>query len=99
MTQSLSNGMNSPLALAAMVLWLLLAFLAVRACQKWAKERKIEKIIYKNHPAIPIKKYKLSDFTGSEEAVRKPTVVASSVKLSIEQQAQRRALLRNAWDT
>ena len=99
MTQSLPNLMNSPLALAALVLWLLLVFLAIRACRKWAKERKVEKIIYKNHPAIPVKKYKLSDFTASPQPSKKPTVVASPVKLSVEQQAQRRASLRSAWDT
>ena len=99
MTQSLSNGMNSPLALAAMVLWLLLAFLAVRTCQKWAKERKVEKIIYKNHPSIPVIKYKLSDFAEATEPARRPTKTASLPKLSAEQQAQRLASLRNVWDT
>ena len=47
MTQSLSNLMNSPLALAALILWLLLAFLAVRACRKWANERNAEKLFIK----------------------------------------------------
>ena len=32
--------MNSPLALAALILWLLLFFLAVQACRKWAKGAK-----------------------------------------------------------
>ena len=99
MTQSLSNLMNSPLALAALILWLLLAFLAVRACRKWAKARNAEKIIYKNHPAIPVKKYKLSDFEPTATSVRLPAKLASSPKLSPEQQAHRLASLRNVWDT
>lgn len=99
MTQSLSNSMNSPLAFTALLLWLVLAFLAVRTCQKWAKEKNVEKIIYKNHSAIPIKKYKLSDFNTSAESVKKPKGVASPAKLSIEQQTQRQASSRNVWDT
>ena len=91
--------MSSPLALAAMFLWLLLAFLAVRTCQKWAKERKVEKIIYQNHPAIPLKEYKLSDFTEATAPVKRPTKVTSLPKLSAEQQAQRLASLQNVWDT
>ena len=111
MTQSLSNLMNSPLALAALILWLLLAFLAVRACRKWAKERNAEKTIHKNHPAIPVKKYKLSDtcpgggpltavrFESATTPVRMPAQTVLSQKLSTEQQAQRLASLRNVWDT
>lgn len=98
MTQSLSNLINEPLALAALILWLLLAFLAIRTSQKWAKEKKVEKIIYQNHPAIPVIKYKLSDFTTAIELVERPVKAASLPKLSAEQQAQRLASLRNAWD-
>ena len=99
MTQSLSTLMSSPLALAALLLWVVLAFLAVRAYRKWAKEKKVEKIIYKNHPAIPVKKYKLSDFESATEAVKIPAKATALPKLSAEQQAQRRVSLRNAWDT
>ena len=99
MTQSLSNLMNSPLALTAMILWLALAFLGVRAYRKWTKEKKIKKIIYKNHPAIPVKKYKLSDFESATEVVKIPAKATLPPKLSVEQQAQRRVSLRNAWDT
>ena len=106
MTQSLSNLMNSPLALAALILWLLLAFLAIRACRKWAKERNAEKIIHKNHPAIPVKEYKLSDtsltavrFETAPTPVKIPAKGVHSPKLSTEQQAQRLSSLRNVWDT
>ena len=54
--------MNSPLAIAATILWLLLLWLALRQCRRWAKARNKEQVIYQNHPAIPVKEYKLSDF-------------------------------------
>lgn len=60
--QSLSNLMSSPLAMVMLGLWGMLFFLAVRQCLKWRKARRNEKIIYKNHPAIPVKEYKLSEF-------------------------------------
>ena len=92
--------MNSPLAITALLLWTVLAFLAVRTCRRWAKKRSKVKTITKNHPAIPVKEYKLSDFS-IEKTVSgvKPTKVLSSEKLSTEQQAQRLASLQNAWDT
>ena len=92
MSQSLVNLMNSPLAVTALLLWTALVFLAVRTCRRWAKERHKVKTIMKNHPAIPVKEYKLSDF--SVEAVTKPgatsTKVLSPEKFSTEQQARRR---------
>ena len=100
MTQSLVNLMNSPLAIMALLLWMVLAFLAVRACRRWAKKRNKVKTIMKNHPAIPVKEYKLSDFSAEVAAlVVKPAKVLSSEKLSTKQQAQRLASLQNAWDT
>ena len=101
MTQSLSNLMNSPLAITALLLWMVLAFLAVRTCRRWARERNKVKTIMKNHAAILVKEYKLSDF--SVEAITKSSAMSAKVlspeKLSTEQQAQRLASLQNAWDT
>ena len=101
MTQSLSNLMNSPLAITALLLWMVLTFLAVRTCRRWAKERNKLRTITKNHPAIPVKEYKLSDF--SVEAITKPSATSAKVlaseKLSTKQQAQRLTSLQNAWDT
>ena len=92
--------MNSPLAITALLLWTALTILAVRVCRRWAKELNKVKTIMKNHPAIPVKEYKLSDFS-IEKTVSgvKPAKVLSSEKLSTEQQAQRLASLQNAWDT
>lgn len=92
--------MNSPLAITALLLWTVLAILAVRVCRRWAKERNKVRTIMKNHPAIPVKEYKLSDFSA-EVAISgvKPAKVLSSEKLSTEQQAQRMASLQNVWDT
>ena len=61
MTQSLLNLMNSPLAVAATLLWLVLLWLMQRHYRRWMKERSKEKVIYQNHPAIPVKVYQLSD--------------------------------------
>ena len=61
MTQSLLNPMNSPLAIAATLLWLVLLGLMLRYYRRWVKERSKEKVIYQNHPAIPVKVYQLSD--------------------------------------
>ena len=93
--------MNSPLAITALLLWTTLAILAVRVCRKWAKKRNKVKTIMKNHPAISVKEYKLSDF--SVEAITKSSAMSAKVlspeKLSTEQQAQRLTFLQNAWDT
>ena len=97
MTQSLSNLMNSPLALTALILWVILAFMAVRACRKWAKEKKVEKIIHQNHPTIPVKEYKLSDFVMAPEPTEKVVKKTPLLKLSTEQRSRSRPL-RNAWD-
>ena len=100
MTQSLSNLMNSPLAITALLLWTVLAFLAVKTCRRWTKERNNVKMITKNHSAIPVKEYKLSDFSAEVAVLDvKPAKVLSSEKLSTEQQAQRLVSLQNAWDT
>ena len=84
--------MNSPLALVAAVLWLLLAFLAIRACRKWAKGRNTVKVIYKNHPAIPVKQYKLADFETDIQPATKPTTFA------VKRPETPLASPRNVWD-
>ena len=66
MIQTLSNLMNSPLAWVALLLWVMLFFLAVWQCRKWGKASRNEKIIYKNHPAIPVKEYKLSEVVTND---------------------------------
>ena len=100
MTQSLVNLMNSPLAITALLLWIVLSFLAVRTCRRWTKEQSKVKTIMKNHPAIPVKEYKLSDFSA-KEAIHgiESAKTLSSEKLSTKQQAQRPASLQNVWDT
>lgn len=98
MTQSLSNLMASPLVVAALFLWVLLAFLAFRQCRVWAKGHQKEKVIQKNHPAIPVKKYELSQI-ASDVSAFKPTKVSVQPKLSMENQARRLASLQKAWDT
>ena len=64
--------MNSPLAVAALILWLLLAFLAIRVCRRWAKERNAVSVIYKNHSAIPVKRYQLADVESNFQPAAKP---------------------------
>ena len=91
--------MNAPLAVAALILWLLLAFLAIRVCRRWAKERNAVSIIYKNHSAIPVKQYQLANFEADVSMLAKSAGAMPSPKLSAEQQAQRLASLRDAWDT
>lgn len=102
MTQSLLNFMNSPLGIVALFLWGILLFLTVRQCKRWAKVSRKEKIIYQNHPAIPVKEYKLSEFELSDEQVEKikPKSVSElkQSKLSLEKQKERLASLKNAWD-
>ncbi len=99
MTQTLSNLMNSPLALVALLLWILLFFLAVWQCRKWGKASRNENIIYKNHPAIPVKEYKLSEFemqVGSE-ANTKPINKHKS-NPGIKKQVEQLSTLKNIWD-
>lgn len=84
--------MNSPLAVAALILWLLLAFLAIRVCRRWAKDRKAVSVIYKNHPAIPVKQYQLADFEGDlPTAVKPEPLVVNQPKLPLTPG-------RNVWD-
>ena len=84
--------MNSPLAVAALVLWLLLAFLAIRVCQRWAKERNAVSVIYKNHPAIPVKQYQLADVEGDLQPAAKPN------PLVVNQPKLPSTPTRNVWD-
>ena len=82
--------MDSPLALTAMILWLLLIGLMVRQCRKWLKEQNKQKVIYQNHPAIPVKVYTLSDFTEQEKRpMRQPVIRKAATKQSAPP---------NAWD-
>ncbi len=84
--------MNAPLAVAALILWLLLAFLAIRVCRRWAKERNAVSIIYKNHPAIPVKQYQLADVEGDLQPAIKPKPLAvNQPKLPLTPE-------RNVWD-
>ena len=84
--------MNAPLAVAALILWLLLAFLAIRVCRRWAKERKAISVIYKNHPAIPVKQYQLADVEGDLQPAIKPKPLAvNQPKLPLTPE-------RNVWD-
>jgi hypothetical protein len=97
MTQSLLNFMNSPLAITALILWLLLAFLAFRTCRKWASEKKTKKIIVQNHSAIPVKKYDLSQIAAADPLPQGSTS-KPLVKLSAQQRAERPTGLPNLWD-
>ena len=84
--------MNSPLAVAALILWLLLAFLAIRVCRRWAKERNAVSVIYQNHPAIPVKEYQLADVEGDlQPAVQPKPPAANQPKSPL-------APTRNVWD-
>jgi len=104
MIQMLSNFMNSPLAMIALLLWVLLFFLAVWQCQKWGKASRNEKIIYKNHPAIPVKEYKLSEVrmhAGSEENIENPNpkpINKLKAKPGIANPSEQLSNLPNVWD-
>lgn len=92
MTQSLLNLMDSPLAVAALILWLLLAVLAIRVCRRWAKERNAVSVIYQNHPAIPVRQYKLTDFEAESQPTAKPK------SLAIDRPKPPLHHVRNVWD-
>lgn len=100
MTQSLSNLMNSPLAIVALLLWVLLAFLAIRQCKRWAKSERSEKNIFHNHPGIPTKEYKISEFEMKDD--EKPEFILANKlkqsKLKPEKQRERLASLKHNWD-
>ncbi len=105
MTQSLSNLINSPLAIVGLLLWVLLLFLAIRQCHRWAKASHKEKIIYQNHPAIPVKEYKLSEFAGhtglkvkEESPNHKPIKNFKQPKPSPGKQVEHLPSFPNAWD-
>ena len=86
--------MNAPLAITALILWLLLAFLAFRTCRRWAKEQKTEKIITQNHPAIPVKKYDLSQIKATRPLPKRST----STPVVNRQHAERQPSVPNTWD-
>jgi len=114
MIQTLSNFMNSPLAIVALLLWVLLFFLAVWQCRKWGKASRNEKIIYKNHPAIPVKEYKLSEFVTNagpganiENQSRSPEFIRGAgtkpinklkANPGIKKQSGQLSKLPNVWD-
>lgn len=93
--------MNVPLAITAVVLWLLLVFLTIKTCRKWPKESRKEKILQKNHPSIPVKKYELSEFVVEDEVEEDAMPVGpfQHQELSTAQRLQRLETLRHAWDT
>ncbi|MEK6480378.1 hypothetical protein WJR50_22735 [Catalinimonas sp. 4WD22] len=94
--------MNSPLALVALLLWVLLIFLVVRQCKRWAKASQHEKIFCQNHPAIPVKEYKLSEFVVHDEVEEKSKLILASKlkqpKLNPEKQVERLEMLKHSWD-
>jgi hypothetical protein len=98
MTQSLSNLMNAPLLLIALLLWLLLAFLLFRELKRSAAQKKSELILQKNHPAIPERKYKLSEFAPDILEENKAPLRRRLAKLSADRQAERLESLKNVWD-
>jgi len=104
MTQTLSNFMNSPLAMVALLLWVLLFFLAVWQCRKWGKASQNEKIIYKNHPAIPVKEYKLSEFgmpVGTDpniETLNSKPINKLKANPGIKKQSGQLSNQTNVWD-
>jgi len=69
MTQSLLHWASSPLGSLALSLWFSLAILALRQCQRWAKERSQEKVIDQNHPAIPVIVYDRSNHEPLEHMI------------------------------
>lgn len=109
MTQTLSNFMSSPLAMIALLLWVFLFFLAVWQCRKWGKASRNEKIIYKNHLAIPVKEYKLSEVVTNagpdanienqsrHKAGTKP-INKLKAKPGIANQSEQLSNLPNVWD-
>ncbi|WKN44261.1 hypothetical protein [Tunicatimonas pelagia] len=94
MTQSLLHWVSSPLGLLALLLWISLALLTLRQCQRWARERNQEKVIYQNHPAIPVKVY---DQSGAE-----PLDCATSHEVEMSTRSQPKedhiSPSPNAWD-
>jgi len=109
MIQNLSNFMNSPLAMVALLLWVLLFFLAIWQCRKWGKASRNENIIFKNHPAIPVKEYKLSEFgvpdgtvanienRSQHKAGTKP-INKLKANLGIKKQSGQLSNSPNVWD-
>ncbi|WKN44917.1 hypothetical protein [Tunicatimonas pelagia] len=88
--------MNDPIALTAIILWLVLLLLTVRTLRKWKKEHRQPTIFQKNHPSIPVKVYKLSEFTDEPETVTKP--ISSTADTKAQRRSQRMEALRHAWD-
>ena len=84
--------MDSPLAVTALILWLMLAVLAIRVCRRWAKERNAVQVIYQNHPAIPVRQYKLADFEAEVQPTAKPK------PLTVDQLKPPLHHVRNVWD-
>ncbi len=89
--------MNDPVALIMLILWLVLLFLTFRTLKKWKKDQQQIKTFQKNHPSIPVKVYKLSEFLDEPEAIEKPTP-DTQVNAKARQRIQRMEALRNTWD-
>ena len=79
MTQSLLHWVSSPLGFLALLLWISLAVLALRQCRQWAKERGQEKVIYQNHPAIPVKVYDRSETEPSDRTMPRKETISTQV--------------------
>ena len=90
--------MNDPVALSAIILWLVLLFLTIRTLRRWKKESQQTKIFQKNHPSIPVKVYKLSEFSDEPEAIVKSTPDTPVIADAKTRRTQRMEALRNAWD-
>ena len=94
MTQSLLHWVSSPLGALALLLWISLALLALRQCRQWARERNQERVIYQNHPAIPIKVYDWSDSEPLDRTVPRKEAMSTQPRLKADNVRP----ARNAWD-
>ena len=94
MTQSLLHWVSSPLGLLALLLWISLILLTLRQCRQWAKERSQEKVIYQNHPAIPVKVY---DGSGTEPLDRTTSHI-EEMSTPSRPKEDHISLSPNAWD-
>ena len=79
MTQSLLHWVSSPLGVLALLLWISLALLALRQCRRWARERNQERVIYQNHPAIPIKMYDRSESESLDHTMPRKEAMSTQV--------------------
>ena len=94
MTQSLLHWVSSPLGLLALLLWISLALLTFRQCRRWAKERRRERVVYQNHPSIPVKVYAQNNTKSLER------IIPNNRKMSTQSQTKEDTTIPspNAWD-